>query len=485
MATKLAIPVADFRTTLATEIAVGGTTATLQSNLDEDGVILPTGKYFFTLDGNGTAKEHIVCTNTGGSLTLITSISRQGVQTAGVARKHRVGASTEMTDFAHINYLNDLLKGTTALDATTPLGYDGVASITTNNQLATKVYVDNVALAGAPDATTANKGVVQVATGAQLASGTAIGSTGASIVPNGGSFKDISAGVGDANKVPVLSSTGVLDQSFLGGTRTWPDVQTLTADNLQITTDPNSANDAVRSSYLDAQLEAKIPEGAISGTSGEAITAGQGVYIRASDGRVWRTIGTADEATFNFVGIALSTVAGSGFAITYASPGHRVSGFVGLTAGSYYFISDVAGTLALTPGSRFARVGLAVSTTQMLVTLPKYVRKGSFSYIHSSGSPLPTQVVGFLAANIHINAVIETGSHILSVGTGHGNGCICLIAGGGSAPSNNDWSLTWNSVSGGTNLGSVGVITASGFTPTHSSQFNIGTMTVQWRAESL
>ena len=58
---------------------------------------------------------------------------------------------------------------------------------------ATKAYVDGVALAGAPNADTSTKGVVQIATGAQLAAGTGTGSTGAVIVPAGSSFKNRSA----------------------------------------------------------------------------------------------------------------------------------------------------------------------------------------------------------------------------------------------------------------------------------------------------
>lgn len=59
MATKLAKIVADFRTSLATKLSVGGTSATLQSATDDDGVALPSGKYYFTLDGESTQKEYI------------------------------------------------------------------------------------------------------------------------------------------------------------------------------------------------------------------------------------------------------------------------------------------------------------------------------------------------------------------------------------------------------------------------------------------
>lgn len=164
MASQLAKIIADFQTQLATELAVGGTSATLQSATDDDGVSLPAGRYFFTIDGDNSQKEHIACTLSGTSLTSIKTVSRQGVETSGVLRKHRVGATVTITDFKHIKAINDLLDGTTNLDASTPLGYDGTASITTANQLATKAYVDGVAIAGAPDASTTVKGISKLST---------------------------------------------------------------------------------------------------------------------------------------------------------------------------------------------------------------------------------------------------------------------------------------------------------------------------------
>ena len=61
MATKLAKVIADFRTSLATKISIGGTTATLQSATDDDSVALPAGKYYFTCDGDNTQKEYFLC----------------------------------------------------------------------------------------------------------------------------------------------------------------------------------------------------------------------------------------------------------------------------------------------------------------------------------------------------------------------------------------------------------------------------------------
>ncbi len=144
MSSELGKIIADFQTQLATEIAIGGTSATLSSATDDDSVALPSGRYFFTIDNGNSQKEHISCDLVSTALTNIKTTSRQGVETAGVLRKHRVGASVTITDFAHIKKMNDLLDGTTDFDADTPLGYDGTVTPTGANEFSPKSYVDSV-----------------------------------------------------------------------------------------------------------------------------------------------------------------------------------------------------------------------------------------------------------------------------------------------------------------------------------------------------
>ncbi len=143
MALTLGTIIADFETQLATQIDVSGTTATLQSATDDDGVALPTGLYFLAIDKDNSQKEFFSCTLTGTSLTNIKSISRQGVETTGAVRKHRVGASVTLTDFANIKILGDLLTGALKISPTTPLAYSSQPTLNNDDQLATKKYVDD------------------------------------------------------------------------------------------------------------------------------------------------------------------------------------------------------------------------------------------------------------------------------------------------------------------------------------------------------
>jgi len=139
--------VADLETQLATSLAIGGTSFTLSSGVDDDGTALPDGKYYFTIDNGTSQKEYVVGTlATGTSVTSVSNVTRQGTESSGVDRAHRVGASVIMTDF--LTYKN---------------------------------YIDETTVAGAADADTATKGVLESGTTAEIDADTATGSTGAEL----------------------------------------------------------------------------------------------------------------------------------------------------------------------------------------------------------------------------------------------------------------------------------------------------------------
>lgn len=212
MSTKLSIIAADFTTSLSAAMAIGATTATLQSATDDDGVVLATGTYYLTIDGTNSQKEHIQCTLTATALTAIKSVSRQGVIASGCVRPHRTGSPVALTDFATLRFLSDLLRGATDLDSSNPLKYDGTATISNANQLATKAYVDGVAIAGAPDATTAVKGIVKMSTApASATSPIAVGDNDTRVSTQGENDaqvgNNIDVAVGTGNK--FVTQTGL------------------------------------------------------------------------------------------------------------------------------------------------------------------------------------------------------------------------------------------------------------------------------------
>lgn len=142
----MAIPkiVADFEVQLSTAISIGGTSFTLSSNVDDDGNTIPDGLYYFTVDNGTSAKEYLAGTLSGTSVTGVVSVNRQGTETSGAARAHRVGASVIITDFATY-----------------------------------KKFMEEASIAGASDASSSSKGIVEVATSAEIDADDGTGSTGA------------------------------------------------------------------------------------------------------------------------------------------------------------------------------------------------------------------------------------------------------------------------------------------------------------------
>jgi hypothetical protein len=237
-------------------------------------------------------------------------------------------------------------------------------------------------------------------------------------------------------------------------------------------------------------MDAEIVKGAITGTSGEAISVGQGVYIKASDNKYYKTVGTGDESTYSFAGVALTAAGGADVAFTFAPPGHVVT-TSGLTAGAYYFVSDTAGTLATTPGTRFARVGRALSTTLLQVLDPKFIRRGSFTV---SGTGNTSVTTGFYPAHIQIRAACDSGGAggygLFSIGD-DSNTCVRKVGGTGA----NDDAVNGSAAASlrlatpaDALLGTVSAKSATGFTFNTSAYSadggNLTNHTIQWAAFS-
>jgi len=337
------------------------------------------------------------------------------------------------------------------------------------HQVASIEYANALAIAGASDASTTVKGISQIATGAQLAASTGTGSTGAVLVAAGSSFKNTSAGAGDANKVPVLNGSGLLDSSFIGNI-------SKTAAELQVTTDATNANDAVR--YSKAQ--SMVSQGEATGTSGEAFSVGQALYVKASDSRLYKAVGTSDEPTFSFVGIALDAAGGAGTAgIRFAKPGGIATGLSGLTAGSYYYVTDTAGTIGTTPGTRFAKVGQALSTTTLRVCEPKFVVSGSQTV---SSATTYTQTTGFYPARIIVTAGL--GNSGVSMGVDNNCTYASLTSAGntGGDGTGNAWYVRDANTNTTGSIGTISSKTATGFVLTCGT-YKTSTV-VNWTAYS-
>jgi hypothetical protein len=145
--------------------------------------------------------------------------------------------------------------------------------------------------------------------------------------------------------------------------------------------------------------------------AGEAIDASispQAVYLKESDGKVYKaTSATAAAALFSFigfVGLAQNVVMND---TVYVQTDGLVSGFTGLTVGSFYFVADTAGTISTSGGTIKYQIGRAVTTTKLLIEKGKKVYSGFIEFFSTSTSTITT---GFRPTNIIVHALSGSGS---------------------------------------------------------------------------
>ena len=262
MANKVPLAYADVELQLSAAISVGDTTLSLSTAIDDDGIALPAGKYCFTIDNGSTQKEYLLGQLNGTAVTSVVSVSRQGVESTGAARAHRVGAPAIVSDFATIQRVADILRGQETVDGDNPISYDAEPTLTDRKEIATVAYVlDNVT----------------------------------------------------------------------GGT---------VAFDSQIVTGVNA---------------------------GETVAAGKLVYFKTSDQEFYLAdASVAAEVNGVQMGIAL----GAGTDGATITGGVQISGSyttTGLTAGSTYYATDVAGVIGTSAGTTNRVIGLALSTTELLM----------------------------------------------------------------------------------------------------------------------
>lgn len=237
---------------------------------------------------------------------------------------------------------------------------------------------------------------------------------------------------------------------------------------------PTDPGMAVNKSYVDG-----------SGTSGEAITAGQALYIKASDGKLYKTDADLGESTFSFIGFAVTTVAGADLTVYYVTPGRIVTGLSSLTAGSYYFLSNTAGAVATSPGTNTARVGIAISATCLQVLKPKFFASGQFLPSGAADGSTSAAVIGFYPSVIRLQAAFSSATRNTSIGLGDGGQCMHSTDNG--LWQTQPYAYYMDDVGGGNGWrGAITTRNSTGFIITHTRMRGAGTLSaaINWFAES-
>jgi hypothetical protein len=108
-----------------------------------------------------------------------------------------------------------------------------------------------------------------------------------------------------------------------------------------------------------------------TGTSGEAITIGQSVYVKPADGKVWLADADDSTSTENLAGVALTNAQGADQPVIYGTGDITFNS--ALTIGQVYVASTTPGGIApvsdLASGDYVGLLGVATSATNLKVTL--------------------------------------------------------------------------------------------------------------------
>jgi hypothetical protein len=112
----------------------------------------------------------------------------------------------------------ETVTGVKTFTSTAKAKYNTHPTFTANEEIIDKKYADDLAIAGAPNASETVKGIVEEATDAEVAAGTAAGATGARLFVNPAKLTSagVSAttGASDASKIIRTDASGLLHGSF-------------------------------------------------------------------------------------------------------------------------------------------------------------------------------------------------------------------------------------------------------------------------------
>lgn len=437
-------------------ISIGATTITLTSFLSIDGVPLTMANFgtigYGTLEPNSFQNEEQISftgitQNLNGSATL-TGVKNVDflypyTETAGVTKSHAGGVAFVITNTSgfYNTFTNknddETILGAWVFPSAEPARPKISADVdgTDATSLCTVGQLSRAVFGAVPSASTTVNGTVELATAAELAAGTAVGGTGAFLVPANSSFNTTPA----ANKVPVSDTNIIVDQG-------WIDI-------------PFTTGEAINASALP-----------------------QAVYLKESDGKIYKTDATTyAENLFSFIGfvttpqnLAINTTA-------RVRTWGLVNGFGGaLTIGEYYYITDATGLISTTPGTKPYQVGRAKTTSVLLIE--KGIKRAmGIAAVTTTASQTITS--GFKPTKVRITCWRYQTQPTQSVGFWQApavNQCIRLYTTDG-------FSLTtsWDVPDGAGNShsGVVDTITSTGFNLNNTAAGTPGTSRLLWEAE--
>lgn len=223
-------------------------------------------------------------------------------------------------------------------------------------------------------ATTSVAGTVEIGTNAENAAGTSTGGSGALIVAASSSHSTTPG----SNIIPVANTSSVLDQG-------WVDITCTAGETIDASTTPKA------------------------------------VYLKESDGKVYKAVATSGAAAlYRFIGFVGASQNVSADATVRVRVRGTMAGFGGtLTDGADHFITDTAGGISTTAGTVKFRAGIATSTSTLLIKPDNPCATGVFQ---STSTETVTKTVGFRVNKITVFANLDGASSFWSNGCWSNNG---------------------------------------------------------------
>lgn len=101
-------------------------------------------------------------------------------------------------------------------------------------------------------------------------------------------------------------------------------------------------------------------------SAGEPLALGDVVYVKASDGRVYKALSNNTREKANVLGLVKSAVSNTGDAVTVVVRG-PIAGMSGLSTGVDYYLDDNGGITQTAPTGQLysVHIGQAISATQL------------------------------------------------------------------------------------------------------------------------
>ncbi len=440
--------VALYTDSLASRLTSSGTSFTLVRGTDKQSRNLG-GFYGFVMDEGATSEEFFTANCVATACTIVArgiDVQDGKTEVAALKQEHRRGAIVKITNFPQLAVLSRILNGLESASSTFMFGN----SLTTQNK---KLIADD-GTASMPflqynEATHSwqysDDGITTVSINSGAAGGITASTTKGTFLTNsklGVNASTTGSLAFDANGKLYVNPVYTKNETHSGNiSLTGPVTST---SSFRVTAAPSNVNDVTNKNYVDMG----VLRGYATGTANGAITAGRALWVTVSS-TLRMTSTSAASSTFQFVGIATNSVAG-GATVTYARPGGTVCGLSGLAPGMSYYLNGTAGQIATTAGTKFARIGRALSSTCLQIFTPKFIEKGTIS-VTAVGSA--TTTLGFYPAHIEIRA----GHQYASGGTFYGisigddsNNCVQFgaAASTGAAVTGLAWSIVAGSANG-------------------------------------